>query len=286
MNIKFTKMHGTGNDFIMLNGMNSNKNIDYKNLARELCKRHFSVGADGIIIILPPENKESDFRMRIFNADGSEAEMCGNGIRCFAHFVKANKLTEKNKIKVETMAGLIIPEIIEFQPKKSKIKVNMGKPLFKSEQIPINLDSTNPEIVEDYPLEIEKRIFNINCVSMGNPHSVIFNEDIEKLNIKKWGPKIENSSVFPEKTNVEFIKILNPSEIIMKVWERGSGITLACGTGACASVAAGINKGLLNSEVLVHLPGGDLIINWEGNNKNVYMSGPAVSVYEGIKIIN
>ena len=289
MNLSYSKMHGTGNDFIIIDLINKNYQIKCLNkLAKKLCERHFGVGGDGLICVLPCDEKNNDFKMRIFNTDGSEAEMCGNGIRCFAHFVKENNLTNKKRLKVETLAGVIKPEILEYNQGKSMVKVNMGKPLFKPQDIPVKIDQEKPsklDFIEDYPLKIQEKKFNINCVSMGNPHSVIFDEDIENIDIKKWGSKIETHNIFPEKTNVEFIKIIDASEIEMKVWERGSGITLACGTGACASVVAGIKKGLLNKEVTVHLPGGDLNIKWPGNSNNVLMTGPAETVFTGETVI-
>ncbi|MFW5998745.1 MAG: diaminopimelate epimerase [Bacillota bacterium] len=279
MRIGFTKMHGAGNDFIMVNGFKYKIAAEkYKELARKLCDRHFSIGGDGLIIALPAENKIDDFRMRIFNSDGSEAEMCGNGIRCFAHFLKEEKLTDKHKLKVETLAGIITPEIITHTEHGSQVKVNMGKPRFKPDKIPIKLDDTL-EFVLDYELEVYEETLKINCVSMGNPHTIIFTDDVEKYKLDLWGKKIENHSLFPEKTNVEFIEIISRDEIIMKVWERGAGITLACGTGASASVVAGIKKGYLDNEVLVHLPGGDLIIKWFG--ENVYMTGPSERIFSG-----
>lgn len=281
MTISFTKMHGTGNDFILINDYQKKniKSTSYNNLAKELCQRHFNVGADGMILVLPPEKSMADFKMRIFNSDGSEAEMCGNGIRCFSHFLHLERLTEKEKLKIETLAGIIKPEILEGKENKKQVKVNMGKPLFQPSEIPINIE--DKKRIYNYPLSIDKREFKINCVSMGNPHTVIFGEDPTTLNISEVGKKIEQHELFPEKTNVEFIEIINSSEINMKVWERGSGITLACGTGACAAVAAGIKNGLLEKNVTVHLPGGDLQIQWASEEENIYMTGPSQFVYEG-----
>lgn len=277
MLVNFNKMQGAGNDFIIINGFDYNLPQPVE-LANKLCNRHFGIGADGLIIILPAEDKQNDFKMRIFNTDGSEAEMCGNGIRCFAHYVREKSLTDKNKIFVETLAGIITPEITEFQNKTSSVRVNMGKPGFKSSDIPVRLEK-DIEYIKDYPLIIDDQKYEINCVSMGNPHAIIFTDNPDKYPLQKWGSKIETHHLFPEKTNVEFIKILNPGEIIMKVWERGSGITLACGTGATASVIAGIKNGLLDNKVLVHLPGGDLVIEWSG--EEAYMTGPAEFVYTG-----
>ena len=279
MDIKFTKMQGTGNDFVMVNGLEYNiKN--YQKTAKKLCDRHFGIGGDGLIIILPPDENDNDYKMRIFNADGSEAEMCGNGIRCFAHYIKENKLTDKKGLRVETLAGIIKPEIVEDNENWSQVKVNMGQPAFDPQQIPINLNFET-DFVEDYELLVDEKLIDINCVSMGNPHSIIFVESVGNIEVAEMGKKIENHDIFPEKTNVEFIEIVNPSEIIMRVWERGSGITLACGTGACASAVAGIKKDLLNQKVTTHLLGGDLVIEWGGDGEDVIMAGSATTVFNG-----
>lgn len=279
MSVNFLKMQGIGNDFILINGINY-KIDNYNQTAKFLCDRHFGIGGDGLIIILPPESEKNNYKMRIFNADGSEAEMCGNGIRCFTHYLRQKKLSEDKKIRVETLAGIITPEILKYSEtdQKCQVKVNMGKPKFKPELIPIKVEKRT-DFVEDYQLATENTKFKINCVSMGNPHTIIFEDDIEQIDLSKWGEKIENHSLFPEKTNVEFIEIINSTEIKMRVWERGSGITLACGTGACASAVAGIKKGLIDNDVTVHLPGGNLKIKWNGNN--VIMTGPSEIVFEG-----
>lgn len=280
MKIKFVKLHGAGNDFVILNGFDHSQ-IDYNELALKLCDRHFGIGGDGLIVILPPENNKHDFRMRIFNSDGSEPEMCGNGIRCFAHYLYQYGLTSKKLLKIETLAGIIRPEILGTNNKTSQVRVNMGRPYFKVEEIPLEIDSNSFDYIKEYPLHVDGKEFLINCVSMGNPHTIIFEEEPDKFPLEKWGPKLENHEIFPEKTNVEFIKIINRSEIIMKVWERGAGITLACGTGASAAVVAGIKNAYLDDKVLVHLPGGDLVIEWLKQDSDVYMTGPAETVFEG-----
>jgi len=293
-------MQGTGNDFILINQL-QNKNItNYKKAAITLCENHFGIGADGLIILLSPENKENDYKMRIFNADGSEAEMCGNGIRCFAHYIYSKNFSGKKTLNIETGAGIIKPEIIHNNKHTGKIKVNMGSPEFRADKIPVlinhntdsgiqvksdsstELKSKADTIINDYPIKVGDKKFEINCVSMGNPHTIIFVNNLEAIELKKWGKIIENMNIFPEKTNVEFVKIIDQNKIKMKVWERGSGITLACGTGACASVVAGIKKELLNNKVEVQLPGGKLWIEWSGQkNDPVKMIGPAVTVFEG-----
>ena len=284
--MRFTKLHGTGNDFILINQFDKKRAVNlkkYKRAALKLCDRHYGIGADGLITVLPSDNKENDFKMRIFNADGSEAEMCGNGIRCFAHYVYSNKLIEKKKLRVETKAGLIKPEIIEYMSDSSQVKVDMGQPSFLPAQIPIKL-SDNREWVSDYEIKVDDKKFKINCVSMGNPHTIIFKDDFSNLKLKQWGSQIENLSIFPQKTNVEFVKINNEREIEMKVWERGSGITLACGTGACGAAAAAVKKGLLKkgTDIIVKLPGGKLTINWsKDKSDSIKMTGPAVEVFTG-----
>lgn len=281
MALEFSKMHGTGNDFILINTYREEKieNTMYSKLATKLCRRHFSIGADGLILVLPPEKSSADYKMRIFNSDGSEAEMCGNGIRCFAHFLLREKITVKENLKIETLAGLIKPKILGGNKNKLQVKVNMGKPRFSPEDIPVKL--SEKKRVKDHPLIINSQEFKINCVSMGNPHAIIFKNNLDSLNISDIGSQIENHELFPEKTNVEFIELINPGEVNMKVWERGSGITLACGTGACASVAAGIKNGLLEKEVIVHLQGGDLKIKWASEKSDIYMTGPSQFSYEG-----
>ncbi|AZO95416.1 diaminopimelate epimerase [Halocella sp. SP3-1] len=279
MKIKFLKAHGAGNDFVMVKGFESAQ-IDYNKLAVKLCDRHFGIGGDGLIVILPPESNKYDFRMRIFNSDGSEPEMCGNGIRCFAHYLHQYGLTAEKLLKIETLAGIITPEILKIDNKTSQVRVNMGRPHFKTEEIPVKIDNTS-DYIKEYPLLVDGEELLINCVSMGNPHTIIFEEELDKFPLEIWGPKLENHKIFPEKSNVEFIKIVNRSEIIMKVWERGAGITLACGTGASAAVVAGIKNAYLDNEVLVHLPGGDLVIEWSNQGSDVYMTGPAETVFEG-----
>ncbi|MFW6264646.1 MAG: diaminopimelate epimerase [Bacillota bacterium] len=279
MMINFTKMHGAGNDFVLIDSLHNsfhNSIESISKLAIRICDRHTGIGGDGIILVLPVENKENDFRMRIFNSDGSEAEMCGNGIRCFTHFLREELMSKKNTFRIETRAGIIQPEIISYNNKESQVKVNMGIPRFRNQEIPVLLDE---EYIKNYDLLIDDQKIKINCVSMGNPHTIIFVKNLDSTPVIELGKKIENHKIFPEKTNVEFIEVLNRNEILMKVWERGAGLTLACGTGACAAVVAGINNNLLNQEVLVHLPGGDLNIEWYG--KDVFMTGPAEQVFKG-----
>lgn len=271
--IKLTKMQGLGNDFLIIDYAEYEKaNMPMPELAKKICDRNFGIGADGMIIPnLTPINKSADIGWYFYNSDGTTAQMCGNGIRCFAKYAKDNKLVNSNKFSVETLAGIITPEI----QNDGTVKVNMSKPIFVPEKIPFKGQS-NKEI-----LKIKDRKFEINAVSMGNPHCVIFiDDDSDLLELAKtYGPEIEKHEFFPEKTNVEFVKVLSKNEINMRVWERGCGITLACGTGACASVVAGILNNLTDYKVKVNLLGGALIIEWQGSSENtqndVFMTGPA-----------
>jgi len=278
--IKITKMQGLGNDFVILDYSEYEKtNMPMDELAKKLCNRNFGVGADGMIIPnLSPKDKTADIGWYFYNSDGSIAQMCGNGIRCFAKYAKDNKLVNKNKFAVETLAGIITPEIQE----NGDVKVEMSKPVLTPSDIPFNGDKNL-----NYEIKVDDKTFKINAVSMGNPHCVIFvdedgdgDDNSNLLDLAKiYGPKLEKHPLFPEKTNVEFIKVLSKSEIDFVVFERGCGITLACGTGACASAVAGILNNLTESKVKVNLLGGALIIEWQGSQDNpdfnVYMTGPA-----------
>lgn len=280
-NIKVTKMQGLGNDFVILDYPEYEKSgMSMTDLAKKICDRHFGIGADGMIIPnLNPETQSyggrtfvPDIAWYFYNSDGTTAEMCGNGIRCFAKYVKDKKLVHSNQFSVGTLAGIIVPQIQD----DGNVKVNMSKPVLVPEQIPF-LGKYNL----NYDLRIFGKTLKINAISMGNPHCVIFvNEDVDLLELAKtYGPEIENHTLFPEKTNVEFVKIISKNEINLQVYERGCGITLACGTGACASVVAGILNNLTENKVKVNLLGGSLIIEWHGSAGNlehdIFMSGPA-----------
>lgn len=279
MKIEFVKMHGLGNDFILIDclikPLGDSSFLSY--LAKRLCNRHFGIGADGLILILP--SSKADLQMRIFNSDGSEAQMCGNGIRCFAKYAYKNKLVSKIKFTVETLAGIITPELIFKDKEISGIKVDMGSPKLKRREIPMTGEDTLT--VVDETLKINpKQTFKVTCVSMGNPHCIIFVDDIQSIPVNEIGPKIENHPIFPEKTNVGFIQILNRKEINFRVWERGVGETLACGTGACAAlVASALNK-KSERQAIIHLTGGDLDIEWIENGP-VFMTGPAELIFKG-----
>jgi len=279
MKIEFVKMHGLGNDFILIDCLSKTLGDSsfLSSLAKKLCHRNFGIGADGLILILSSE--KADLRMRIYNSDGTEAQMCGNGIRCFAKYAFENKLISKIKFTVETLAGIITPELIFKDKEISGIKVNMGHPKFKRREIPI----TGEDIltVVDETLKINpKQTFKITCVSMGNPHCIIFVDDIQSIPVNEIGSKIENHPIFPEKTNVEFIQILNRKEINFRVWERGVGETLACGTGACAALVASVLNKKSERQAIIHLTGGDLDIEWIENGP-VFMTGPAELVFKG-----
>ena len=283
MKINFVKMQGLGNDFILIDCLNKSLgDTDFLSyLAKKLCHRNFGIGADGLILILP--SSKADLRMRIFNFDGSEAEMCGNGIRCFAKYVYENKTVTKSKFTVETLAGIIIPELIIINNKVSGIKVDMGTPKLRRREIPMIGEDSLTVIDETLKVNPEQ-IFKITCVSMGNPHCIIFTDDVKSIAVNEIGPQIENHPLFPQKTNVEFIQVLNRKEVNFRVWERGVGETLACGTGACAAlVAITLNK-KSDRQAKIHLPGGDLDIQWSDDG-HVYMIGPAEVVFKGEMII-
>jgi len=283
MKIDFVKMHGLGNDFILFDCLNKSLGdssfLSY--LAKKLCNRNFGIGADGLILILP--SSKADLKMRIFNFDGSEAQMCGNGIRCFAKYAYENKLISKKKFAVETLAGIIIPELTISNNKILGVKVNMGTPKLRRKEIPMNGEDT-PTVVDEILKINPVQTFKITCVSMGNPHCITFVDDVQSIPVDEIGPKIENHSLFPEKTNVEFIQVVNRKEINFRVWERGVGETLACGTGACAALVASVLNKKTNREATIHLPGGDLDIQWAGDG-HVYMTGPTELVFKGEMVI-
>lgn len=274
-NLRFTKMHGAGNDYIYINGI-TQKVKNPSQLAIELSNRNFGIGSDGLVLILPSDS--CDFRMQMFNSDGSEAEMCGNASRCVAKFVFDNGLTMDKKITLETLAGIKELTLLEGNDRVRKVRVDMGEPILDPELIPVKV-AEKP--VLNYPLDIDGEIWEISCVSMGNPHAVVFTKEIDKLNLTTLGPKFETNSLFPRKTNTEFVEIVNRQTLNMRVWERGAGETLACGTGACAVAVAAILNGYCDRQVTIHLLGGDLQIEWSEENNHVYMTGEATTVFEG-----
>lgn len=287
--MKFTKMTGLGNDYIYINCIEERELGDIPELSKKLSNRHFGIGADGIILI--DKSDIADFKMRIFNCDGSEAEMCGNGIRCVGKYVYDKGLTKNKEITVETLGGIktlnLFPEEkndymteigeIKGNDKIKNVEVDMGEPEFKSLDLPI---VEGEEIAKDIDILVGDKIYRFTAVSMGNPHVVTFVEDITLVPIEKVGPEIENNEIFPHKTNVEFVEVVDQEHIKMRVWERGSKETYACGTGACAAVVASGVNGYTKPKVDVELLGGNLQIKW-GSNNHIYMTGPAQTVFEG-----
>lgn len=268
-------MHGAGNDYIYIDGI-AHKVDDPSALAIKLSNRNFGIGSDGLVLILPSE--VCDFRMQMFNSDGSEAEMCGNASRCVGKYVYDKKLTTKTNLTLETKAGVKFISLLEGNGVSRLISVDMGEPILDPELIPVSLTE---EPVLNYPLEVDGVSWKISCVSMGNPHAVVFTSDIKDLDLPKIGPLFEQHSIFPRKTNTEFIEIVDRGTLNMRVWERGAGETLACGTGACAAAVAAILNGYCDRKVKIHLLGGDLEIEWRESNNHVYMTGEAVTVFDG-----
>ena len=273
--MKFTKMHGCGNDYVYVNLFEETVE-DAPKLATVVSDRHFGIGSDGVITIGPSE--VADFRMRIYNADGSEAEMCGNGIRCVAKYVYDHKLTDKTEITVETGAGIKTLTLFTENEKVQQVRVDMGEPILEPSQIPV-LSNKNPVIADS--IFVGNMEWRMTCVSMGNPHAVVFVKDVASFPIEQFGPLFEKHERFPKKTNTEFVQVISRAEVSMRVWERGSNETWACGTGTCATVMACIMNGYTENKVLVHLRGGDLTIEYDPNTKHIYMTGPATEVFNG-----
>jgi diaminopimelate epimerase len=271
--VKFWKMHGLGNDYVVTDNRGGEiSENELSPLARKLCKRRFSVGADGLLLVY--NSNIADVRMRVLNVDGSEAEMCGNGIRCFAKYCYENGIVDKEKLRIETLAGVKDVWLEREGEQAVGAKVDMGSPIWERSEIPMQGQG---RCIEE-ELKLDDGTFKITCLSMGNPHCVIFTEDVNSFPIHTVGPKIENHRLFPNRVNVEFTQILSRNELRVRVWEKGCGETLACGTGACATVAAGVELGKVNRNATVHLSGGDLKIEYP---ENIFMIGPAEKVYEG-----
>lgn len=273
--MKFTKMHGCGNDYVYVNLFEEQIENPAK-VSIAVSDRHFGIGSDGLITIGASEI--ADFRMRIYNADGSEAEMCGNGIRCVAKYVYDHKLTDKTEITVETGAGVKTLQLTVEDDKVTLVRVDMGEPILTPDEIPVVADGDR---VVDEPIVVDDKEWRMTCVSMGNPHAVVFVDDVAHFELEKYGPLFENHVRFPKRTNTEFVQIISRNETIMRVWERGSAETWACGTGTCATVMACILNGLTDNDVLVHLRGGDLRIVYDEKSNHVFMTGPATEVFEG-----
>lgn len=273
MEIEFTKYHGLGNDFILIDNRRDTSPIITQEQAVQLCDRNFGIGADGVIFALPGQDG-TDYTMRIFNSDGSEPEMCGNGIRCLAHFLSELEGVAKTEYRIYTLAGVMTITLVG-----DGIKVDMGMPGLTAAQIPTTLASADDKVI-NAPLQVAGQTWQVTCVSMGNPHCITFVEDAAAINLAILGPQFEHNAAFPQRTNTEFIQVIRPDYLKMRVWERGAGATLACGTGACATVVAGVLTGMSDRKCTVELPGGCLEIEW-AENQRLYMTGPAKKVFTG-----
>ena len=273
--MKFTKMHGIGNDYVYVNCFEESVKNPAE-VSKFVSDRHFGIGSDGLILISP--SAIADFRMNIYNADGSQAELCGNGIRCVAKYVYDYGLTDKTEISVETLAGIKYLRLQVENGKVASVEVNMGAPILEPKEIPVTVEESP---VVNVPVEVKGKIYHMTCVSMGNPHAIIFMNNVKDLDIAAIGPYFENHTVFPKRTNTEFVEVLDRNTVNMRVWERGSDETLACGTGACATTVACILNDKTENEVTVHLLGGDLKIRWDREANQVYMTGPATVVFDG-----
>lgn len=273
--MKFTKMHGIGNDYIYVNCLEEKVN-NISEVARFVSDRHFGIGSDGLVLIM--ESDICDFRMRMFNSDGSEAEMCGNAIRCVGKFVYDNRMTDKSVLTIETLGGVKKLEMTLVKQKVSMVKVDMGEPVLTPKQIPIDSEE---ELFINVPINILDKTFHVTGVSMGNPHVISYIEDVDNFELRKYGSVMEVHSLFPRKINSEFVKVIDRETLKMRVWERGAGETLACGTGACAVLVASVLNDLCERKATVKLLGGDLLIEWKESDNHVYMTGPATTVFTG-----
>jgi diaminopimelate epimerase len=281
--MKFTKMHGLGNDYVYVSTFDQKAPADPSRLAIAISDRHFGVGSDGLILIGPSER--ADARMRMFNADGSEAEMCGNGVRCVAKYVYDHGVAVKPRLTIETGNGVLALDLQVRDGKVERVTVDMGKPILEADKIPTTLPG--PRVV-DYADPSLASLLNISgldprmtCVSMGNPHVMLYCKEVAKIPLEQVGPSLEKAPIFPRRINVHFVQVHSPSEVTMRTWERGSGVTLACGTGACAVAVAGVLTGRSARKITAHLPGGDLELHWSEADDHVYMTGPAVEVFTG-----
>ncbi|NER29278.1 MAG: diaminopimelate epimerase [Symploca sp. SIO1C4] len=280
LSVEFTKYHGLGNDFILIDNRTQSEPIILSEQAVQMCDRNFGIGADGVIFALPGING-TDYTMRIFNSDGSEPEMCGNGIRCLAKFLWDLETAEgqtpsKNQYHIYTLAGVMVPKL----ETDGRVKVDMGMPQLLAAQIPTTLAAADQKVINT-PIEVAAATWNVTCVSMGNPHCITFVEDAKAIPLETLGPQFESHPAFPQRTNTEFIEVVRPDYLKMRVWERGAGATLACGTGACAVVVAGVLAGKSNRVCTVELPGGNLEIEWSDVDQRVYMTGPTEKVFTG-----
>ena len=275
--MKFTKMHGCGNDYVYVNGFTEKIEQDKKpEIVRKLSDRHFGIGGDGVIFINPSEI--ADFEMEMYNADGSRSQMCGNGIRCVAKYVYDYGLTDQKSLTIESYGAVKYIDLTLENDKVSMVRVNMGAPILESKLVPVVSDN---EKVIDEEILVEGQAYHMTCVSMGNPHAVVYMDDVTNLDIEKIGPFFENHIRFPERTNTEFVKVIDRNTVEMRVWERGTGETLACGTGCCAIAVSCVLNGLTENKVTVKVLGGEIICEWNQEENVVYMTGPAVTVFDG-----
>lgn len=274
--MKFTKMHGTGNDYVYVETFHQTPPTDPNQLAIAVSDRHFGIGSDGLILIEPSDR--ADARMRMFNNDGSEAEMCGNGVRCVAKFIHDHEIARKPRVTVETGRGVLTLDLEVLDGKAERVRVDMGAPILEASAIPTTLPG-NPPV--EAAIEVGGQIFKLTAVSVGNPHAVIYVDDVASFPVATLGPLIERHPCFPRKINVHFVEVVSRGEVKMRTWERGTGITLACGTGACSVAVAGVLTGRTDATLLAHLPGGDLTLEWAGSAESVFMTGPAAEVFSG-----
>ncbi len=277
MTLSFTKWQGCGNDFVLVDARTQGLPKDTAELSQRICDRHYGIGADGLIFVLNSNN--ADFCMRIFNADGSEAEMCGNGIRCFARLVYDSGMTDKTSFTVETGAGILTPRIIKEEDRVVGVEVDMGEPILEAQHIPVEGFGKERIVAEE--IEVLGKKYKATCVSMGNPHCVVFVGDVDDVEMEQVGPAFERHVWFPRRTNTEFVVIRDRSHLRMRVWERGAAVTLACGTGACASLVAAVLNGRADRKAEVELDGGCLVIEWKEDN-HIYMTGPAERIFSGV----
>lgn len=279
MTIDFTKYHGLGNDFILIDNRHQSEPRLTPQQAVEWCDRHFGIGADGVIFALPGTD-DTDYTMRIYNSDGSEPEMCGNGIRCMARFIadleRAETGSARSHYRIHTLAGVIVPRL----ETDGQITVDMGLPRLLAAEIPTTLAAPDAKVIHQ-PLDVAGQTWMVTCVSMGNPHCITFVDDVAAISLETLGPQFEHHPVFPKRTNTEFIQVVRDDYLKMRVWERGAGITLACGTGACASLVAGVLNGQCARRATLELPGGSLLIEWSEADQHLYMTGPAQRVFDG-----
>lgn len=277
MKIQFTKMQGCGNDYVYINGFAQKISAEDKpEFVRKVSDRHFGIGSDGVIFINP--SKEADFEMEMFNADGSRSEMCGNGIRCVAKYVYDNKMTNETNFTIVSGGQIKVMELTTKDDKAVAVRVDMGEPILEAEKIPVTAKESP---VVKAPICVQGKEYEMTCVSMGNPHAVVFMKDVAGLKIEEVGPYFENHVCFPRRTNTEFVRVIDSNTVEMRVWERGTGETLACGTGCCATAVACVLNGLTKREVTVKILGGELLIQWDEATNHVFMTGPAETVFEG-----